>query len=68
MIVYINNEPVRLFEGARAGDAVLAYSRHSFAMLGNGKLELTDRFGNPTEPDGPVTHGQKFQLKRTRQP
>ncbi len=68
MIVYINDEPVTLFEGARLGDAVLAYSGSSFTLLFSGKLKILDRFGNTTEPDGPVYNGQKFQLIRTHQP
>lgn len=67
MKVFINKREVTIFTGARLSDAVLAYSKHAYKMLLSNKLILTDRFGNLTEPDGPVTEGQKFRLRRNNQ-
>jgi len=58
MTVYINEKPVVIFSGARIRDAVLAYSARSCKLLLKGNLTIFDRFGNPTEPDGPLTEGQ----------
>jgi len=64
MKVTINKNVITLFKGATIGDMVLAYSQRSYKMLKKGKLCVYDRFGNRTEPDGPVYEGQLFYLKR----
>jgi hypothetical protein len=64
MKVILNNNSITIFKGATISDMVLAYSERSFKMLKNGKLCVYDRFGNLTEPDGPVYEGQCFFLKR----
>jgi hypothetical protein len=66
--VYINNKEISVFTGARIQDAVLAYSPRSHRMVAVGTLSVFDRFGNQTEPDGPLIEGQRFSLKRTKQP
>jgi len=63
MKVFINKTEVILFKGATLGDAVLAYSKQSYELLKTGKIVIIDRFGNRTEPDGPVDEGQKFVIK-----
>ena len=65
MTVYINDKEITLFKGARLNDALNAYSAGSLKSVLAGELIIVDRFGNTTEPDGPVTEGQKFSLKRT---
>ena len=62
MKVYINNQPVIVFKGATLGDAVLASSKRRYRLLCSGYLVACDRFGNITEPDGPVQEGQHFRL------
>jgi hypothetical protein len=64
MKVTINKSIITIFKGATISDMVLAYSERSFKMLKSGKLCVYDRFGNLTEPDGPVYEGQLFFLKR----
>ena len=64
MKVIINKSEISIFRGATISDLVLAYSERSHKMLKNGKLCVYDRFGNITEPDGPVYDGQMFFLKR----
>jgi hypothetical protein len=64
MKVTLNKNIITIFKGATISDMVLAYSERSFKMLKNGKLCVYDRFGNLTEPDGPVYEGQLFFLKR----
>ncbi len=63
MTLFINNKPVTIFAGATLEMVVLRYSRRSHSLLKSGYLGLYDRFGNPTEPDGPVSEGQHFFLK-----
>jgi hypothetical protein len=65
MKVTLNNSEVNLFKGATISEMVLAYSPRSHKMMKSGKLCVYDRFGNLTEPDGPVYEGQLFYLKRT---
>lgn len=67
MIIYINNNKVEVFSGARVKDAVLAYSRKSYTMMLNEKLLAFDRFGNLTDTDGPLIEGQKLTLKKNIQ-
>jgi hypothetical protein len=67
MIVYINNTEINIFKGARIRDAILAYSLHTLKMVQTGKLSIFDRFGNLTEPDGPLIEGQRLTLKRKTQ-
>jgi len=64
MKVILNNSELIIFKGATISDMVLAYSLRSHKMLQRGKLCVYDRFGNLTEPDGPVYEGQLFYLKR----
>jgi len=64
MKVTINKHEIILFKGATINDLVLAYSERSHNMMKLGKLCVYDRFGNVTEPDGPVYEGQIFFLKR----
>lgn len=65
MKVYVNDIPVIIFRGARVGEVVLAYSKHGYKLLRSGYLTIYDRFGNLTEPDGPVLEGQHFFLRVT---
>ena len=64
MKVILNKNEIQIFRGATVSDLVLAYSERSHKMLKQGKLCVYDRFGNLTEPDGPVYDGQMFWLKR----
>ena len=64
MKVTLNNNEITIFKGATISEMVLAYSLRSHKMLQHGKLCVYDRFGNLTEPDGPVYDGQLFYLKR----
>jgi hypothetical protein len=64
MKVILNNSEITIFKGATINDLVLAYSVRSHKMFTHGKLCVYDRFGNLTEPDGPVYDGQLFYLKR----
>jgi hypothetical protein len=64
MKVTLNNSVIIIFKGATISEMVLAYSARSHKMLKSGKLCVFDRFGNLTEPDGPVYEGQLFYLKR----
>lgn len=67
MKVYINKKEICIFEGACIRDALQAYSPRSLRMVLTGKLSIFDRFGNLTEPDGPLIEGQQLTLKRTQQ-
>lgn len=64
MKVTLNKSEITIFKGATISEMVLAYSLRSHKMLQHGKLCVYDRFGNLTEPDGPVYDGQLFYLKR----
>ena len=64
MKIILNKSEIIMFKGATVSDLVLAYSVRSHKMLTHGKLCVYDRFGNLTEPDGPVYDGQLFFLKR----
>jgi hypothetical protein len=63
----LNKLEIVIFKGATISDLVLAYSERSHKMLNDGKLCVYDRFGNLTEPDGPVHEGQQLYLKRAPQ-
>lgn len=66
MKVFVNGHEVRIFEGARIMDAIRAYSPRSSRQVEKGILIIFDKFGNLTEPDGPVNDGQLLTLKRNR--
>lgn len=63
MKVFINKTEVIIFKGATLGEAVLAFSKQSYQLLKMGRLAVFDRFGNLTEPDGPVSEGQEFVIR-----
>ena len=65
MQVKVNGRSVILFQGATAGDAVLAYSRLSFGRVMTGKLIICDRFGNVTDPGGALAEGSEIKVKKT---
>jgi hypothetical protein len=67
MNIFINNHKITIFNGAAAGDAVLAYSERSYKQVLHGNLVIVDIHGNKTEPDGPVIEGQSFFLKKKKQ-
>jgi hypothetical protein len=66
MIVFINNREMAIFRGATVIDAVRIYSLRSSRMLEHGFLQVFDRFGNHTEPDGELTQGQILFLKKNK--
>jgi hypothetical protein len=68
MKVFINDKEISIFKGACIRDALLAYSPRSLKMTLAGKLSVLDRFGNLTEPDGPLIEGQRITLKRAKRP
>ena len=63
MKVIINNKEIIIFRGATLREAILSYSLFSYRKLMHGYLGIYDRFGFLTEPDGPVSEGQRFYLK-----
>jgi hypothetical protein len=63
MIVYINQQEIVIFAGARIQDAILAYSRDELDRVIKGDVLIFDRFGNLTDPDGAMIEGQHFTLK-----
>jgi len=63
MKVYINTKEIVIFDGARIQDAILAYSTVEWKKVINGEISIVDRFGNQTDPDGPIRDGQQFTLK-----
>jgi len=66
MIVYINHKAISIFKGAIVLDAIRAYSAYSLKQVMSGKLLIMDRFGNITDPDGPMREGQILSLKRNQ--
>ena len=64
MKVYINQKEIAIFAGACILDALLAYSKDTWKQVSNGELSVYDRFGNLTDPDGPIQEGQQFTIKR----
>lgn len=65
MKIRINRREIEIFAGATLADAVLKYSARSYRRLLAGKITLMDRYGNITEPDGPVHDGQVVRLQRS---
>ncbi|MDP4280988.1 MAG: hypothetical protein Q8867_02455 [Bacteroidota bacterium] len=60
MVIFVNNQEIRIFEGAKVRDAVLAYSREIYSALIKGKIRIVDRFGNNTDPDGTLSPNQSI--------
>jgi len=63
MTIYINSDKVEVPVGMTIGDAVKSYSHELFQKLTRGQIKVYDRFGNQTEPDGPLKAGQQLVLK-----
>ncbi|MHC1778282.1 MAG: hypothetical protein AB9834_22975 [Lentimicrobium sp.] len=55
MKVFVNNTEVRVFTGANAGDAVLAYCRLIYLNIPDPLPPVFDRFGNQVEKDGALS-------------
>lgn len=63
MTIYINSDKVEVLPGMTIGDAVKSYSHELFQQLTRRQIKVYDRFGNQTEPDGPLKAGQQLVLK-----
>jgi hypothetical protein len=66
MIVIINRKKVELFRGATVNDAIRTFSQRWHYLLVEGKAQVTDRFGNLTEPDGELTDNQVINIKKIK--
>ncbi|MCK9203656.1 MAG: hypothetical protein M0P58_04360 [Bacteroidales bacterium] len=66
MLVTVNKKRIEIFNGATAGDAVLAYSGPSFLRVMNSTLVIYDRFGNETDPGGALMEGADIYIKKPK--
>lgn len=63
MQVYINDQTIQIFSGARAGDAVRAYwALHPDEKSCTG-VRILDRFGFETDPDGALREGSRLYIQ-----
>lgn len=65
MKVFINDEEVRLFSGARVRDGLNAFSRNIMSAVNEGKLTVTDGEGNRVYLDGHLEDGDHLILSES---
>lgn len=62
MKVYVNDQEVSLFEGAKVIDAVRAYARIMGRKLPSPLPIIYDGYGNEIQPDGALTQGAQCKI------
>ena len=63
MKVFINDEEIALFSGARVRDGLTAFSEKSLEAVNKGKLSVTDGEGHRVYLDGHLNDGDHLVLK-----
>lgn len=62
MKVYVNDEVVELFEGARVIDALRSVASVKGINIPDPIPTIRDKFGNEIEPDGRLTEGMQIHF------
>ena len=68
MIVFLNDRQLEMFEGARVKDAVLKYSKEKYHSTRSGKTIVADKYNNPVDPEGELSHDQRLYLQNYKEP
>lgn len=63
MKVIINNQPLRLFVGARVKDAIRQFSEIHSDKMPQGPYTITDRDGNIRKPGGRLSENDHLFIK-----
>lgn len=63
MKVFINNQEVELFSGARVKDALMKYSLKEYYLVMEGEKVIVDDMGNRYSLDGEISGGECFTLE-----
>lgn len=63
MIVIVNNSRIRIFSGARVGDAVLRWAvRNRLDIAKVPSLQVTDQWGHKLGNDAPLKENQMIRI------
>ena len=63
MKVFINDEEITIFSGARVRDGLTAFSEETLDAVNKGKLSVTDGEGHRVYLDGHLNYGDHLVLK-----
>jgi hypothetical protein len=64
MTIYVNEQPLRLFVGARVGEAILRFSEREFREVLARRKSVTDQSGHPLGLHGRVADGDQLKIKQ----
>jgi len=64
MIVIVNNTKIRIFNGAKVGDAVLRWAvRHRLDIAKVSSLQVTDKWGHRLGNEAPLSDNQRITIQ-----
>ena len=64
VIVFLNDEKIETFAGARVRDAILKYSKEEYKAVLKGNILITDKYNNQVHLEGELTDDQRLYLRR----
>ncbi len=66
MTVIVNDTSIRIFNGARVGDAVLRWAvRNRIDISEVPSIHVTDRWGHSLDNAAPLSENQMIRIKKT---
>ncbi len=68
MKVFVNGKNIRVFNGAKALDAMLSYYKSLHTATPNPMPQIKDRYGNLIEPDGSLSPGIHIFIVESENP
>ena len=63
MTVIVNNSRIRIFNGARVGDAILRWAvRNRLDISKVSSIQVTDKWGHPLDNAAPLSENQIIKI------
>jgi hypothetical protein len=67
VIVFLNDEKIETFAGARVRDAILKYSKEKYRAVLKGKILILDKHNNQVHPEGELSDDQRLYLRDNKE-
>jgi len=64
MEIWVNNQKIDIFRGARVKNALQKYSEEEYRAVLSGSKQAADPDGHPLELDGELVQGDKITIDR----
>lgn len=64
MEVWVNDQKIEIFTGARVKNALLKYSKHEYQAVLSGEKIMVDKNINPLDLEGELTESSRIYIKK----